>query len=65
MYGIEKNVTAGAAGRVSHRTRIPNLFLCGQSINSHGTLGVLVGSMICAAELLGMENIFKQIKSQQ
>lgn len=65
MYGIEKNITAGAAGRVSHRTRIPNLFLCGQSINSHGTLGVLVGSMICAAELLGMENIFKQIRSQQ
>ncbi|HIZ87739.1 MAG TPA: NAD(P)/FAD-dependent oxidoreductase [Candidatus Coprenecus pullistercoris] len=63
MYGIERDVRAGISGRVSHRTRIPNLFLCGQSVNSHGTLGVLVGSIMCAAELVGMDNIFKQIKS--
>lgn len=45
MYGISRDVTLGPAGRIATRTRIPNLLLAGQNINSHGILGVLVGTM--------------------
>jgi len=46
MYGIVRDVSAGASGRVQHRLRIPNLRLAGQNINSHGILGTLVGSLL-------------------
>ncbi len=53
MYGILKDVNAGPACRIPYRTRIPNLLLVGQNINSHGILGVLVGTMITCGNLLG------------
>lgn len=53
MYGIAKDVAAGPAYRISYRTRVPNLLLVGQNINSHGILGVLVGTMITCGSLLG------------
>ena len=61
MYGIAHDVQAGAGSRVSHRTRIPNLLLAGQNINSHGILGVLIGSLIACGELVGPQVLFKQI----
>ena len=53
MYGILKDVNAGPVYRIPYRTRIPNLLLVGQNINSHGILGVLVGTMITCGNLLG------------
>ena len=61
MYGIAKDVRLGAACRVPHRTRIPNLLLTGQNINSHGMLGVIVGSIVSTGEILKPETIYKQI----
>lgn len=61
MYGIAKDISIGAAGRVPHKTKIPNLLLTGQNINSHGMLGVIVGSIVTCSELLGIEEIYKQI----
>ena len=61
LYGLARDVTLGAAGRVSHRTRIPNLLLAGQNINSHGILGVLVGTLVACAELLGSKTLYSQI----
>ena len=52
MYGIAKDIGLGPAGRVPHRTKIPNLFQTGQNINSHGMQGVLVGTMVTCNELL-------------
>lgn len=63
MYGIAKDITLGAAGRVTHATRIPNLFLSGQNINSHGILGVIVGAVITCSEFIPLEKIFSDIKS--
>lgn len=57
MYGIARDLTLGAGGRVSHRTRIPNLFLTGQSTNSHGILGTLVGALLTCSALPGTERI--------
>ena len=61
MYGIAKDVSIGPAARVHHRTKIPNLLLTGQNINSHGILGVLVGTVVTCSELLTSERIFNQI----
>ena len=61
MYGIAKDIQLGPMARVHHRTRIPNLLLTGQNINSHGILGVLVGTMVTCGELLTSEEIFNQV----
>lgn len=61
MYGIAKDITLGASYRVPHKMKIPNLYLTGQNINSHGMLGVLVGTIVTCSELLGASNIYHQI----
>ena len=53
MYGIAKDVSLGAACRVPHRTKVPNLLQTGQNINSHGILGVIVGTIVTCTEILG------------
>lgn len=61
MYGVAKDITLGMAARVPHKTRIPNLLLTGQNINSHGILGVIVGTIVTCSELLTAEKIYQQI----
>lgn len=61
MYGIAKDVNMGAACRVPHRTKIPNVFQTGQNINSHGMLGVIVGTIVTCSELLTSQRIYQQI----
>lgn len=61
MYGVAKDITLGAANRVPHKTKIPNLMLTGQNINSHGMLGVLISSIVTCSELLTAETIYQQI----
>lgn len=58
IYGMAKDVSKGAGGHVSYRTRIPNLLLAGQNINSHGMLGTLVGSVIACSEIIGEQQIY-------
>ena len=57
MYGIAKDVSLGAACRVPHRTKVPNLLQTGQNINSHGILGVIVGTIVTCTEILGQVKI--------
>lgn len=61
MYGVAKDIALGAAGRIPYRTKIPNLLLAGQNVNSHGILGVLVGTIVTCSELVPAESIYKQI----
>ncbi len=63
MYGIAKDVANGAAYRVPHRTKVPNVYQTGQNINSHGMLGVLVGSIVTCSEFLSTKTIYEQIKA--
>ncbi len=65
MYGIAKDVHLGSACRVPHRTRIPNVFQTGQNINSHGMLGVLVGTIVTCSELLTAKTIYEQIQNNK
>jgi len=61
MYGIAKDISLGPAGRVPHKTKIPNLYLTGQNINSHGMLGVMVGTIVTCSEFLTAKVIYEQI----
>ena len=61
IYGLDKDVTKGVAGRVSFRTKVSNLFLVGQNINSHGMLGVLVGTMNVCTQIIGEQEVRQQI----
>lgn len=61
MYGIARDIHLGAACRVPHRTKIPNVLQTGQNINSHGILGVTVGTIVTCSELLTAERIYQQI----
>ncbi len=60
MYGLAKDVNT-SANRVSQRTKIPNVFQTGQNINSHGMLGVLVGTIVTCSEFIPTKEIYKQI----
>lgn len=62
MYGIAKDVALGAACRVPQRTRVPNVYQTGQNINSHGMLGVLVGTIVTCSEFLTAKKIYEEIK---
>ena len=61
LYGIAKDIHLGVACRVPHKTKIPNLLQTGQNINSHGMLGVIVGTIITCSELLTAPKIYQQI----
>lgn len=61
IYGLAKDVNKGIAGRVSYKTKVPNLFLVGQNINSHGMLGVLVGTMTVCSQLIGEQTVKQQM----
>lgn len=64
MYGIAKDVNMGAAYRVPQRTRVPNVYQAGQNINSHGMLGVLVGTIVTCSEFLTSKTIYEQIAKE-
>ncbi len=61
MYGCVKDISNGAAYRVPHKTKIPNVLLTGQNINSHGMLGVLIGTIMTCSEILTSSTIYEQI----
>jgi all-trans-retinol 13,14-reductase len=65
MYGILHDCTDPLQTTVSQRTKIPNLFLTGQNINTHGILGVIVSAIITSGELLGIPSILKQINEAE
>lgn len=62
MYGIIRDKNLPTQTLIAQRTKIPNLFMTGQNINSHGVLGVTIGSIITCAEFLGINHIIKQIQ---
>ena len=62
VYGILRDINSP---RILHRTRIPNLFLTGQSTNAHGIMGVIIGAIITCSEFLGYDFFGKQIKNMK
>ena len=60
-YGIARDISLGLSSHVPQRTKLPGLFLTGQNINSHGILGVLVGTVVTCSDILGTEYIYQNI----
>ncbi len=60
MYGIVRDKNFPTQTLVSERTKVPNLFLTGQNINSHGILGVTIGAMITCAAFIGLNGIINE-----
>ena len=63
MYGIIRDKNFPTQTLVSQRTKIPNLFLTGQNINSHGILGVTIGAALTCAEFLGLNKIIDEMEN--
>ena len=61
MYGISHDASRSNETRVLHRTRIPNLLLTGQNINSHGIIGTMVGAVVTCSDIVGADTILRQI----
>lgn len=64
MYGFEKDAENPLKTFISSRTKIPNLFLTGQSINMHGILGVTIGGVVTCSEILGKEYLINKINEE-
>ena len=60
VYGIEKDVNNLMLTNISHKTKIPNLFLAGQNTNIHGVHGVAAGSYSVCSYILGKEYLRKK-----
>lgn len=63
MYGVLRDKNFPTQTLVSQRTRIPNLFMTGQNINSHGILGVTIGAIITCGEFLDVNAIIRDINN--
>ena len=61
MYGIAKDVSNITGGRVSHKTKIPNLYLAGHNINSHGMLGTIVGTIVTCGEIIPQDKLYHNL----
>ncbi|NHF60552.1 NAD(P)/FAD-dependent oxidoreductase [Flavobacteriaceae bacterium TP-CH-4] len=61
MYGYVKDVANPLKSFISPRTRIPNLFFTGQSLNMHGILGVTISGVLTCSEIVGGEYLLNKI----
>ena len=61
MYGYVKDSHNPLKSIISPKTKIPNLFLTGQSINMHGILGVTIGAFVTCSEILGKEIVDQRL----
>jgi len=62
MYGVARDILSTGSGNISCKTRIPNLYLTGQSIAYHGMLGVLAGCFMTCGEILSFDKLLSQLK---
>ena len=62
MYGTERDYRRAFESYISHKTKIPNLFLTGQNLNLHGMLGVSLSSLITAGEFVGLKKLLKEVR---
>lgn len=65
MYGIVRDKNFPTQTLISQRTKIPNFFMTGQNINSHGILGVTIGAILTCAEFLGLNTVIDKFAEEE
>jgi phytoene dehydrogenase-like protein len=60
-HGIIKDYKCPQVSFVSTRTKLGNLYLTGQNLNVHGTLGVTLTASITCSQFLGQEYLAKKV----
>ncbi len=60
-YGILKDCKDPLRSIILPRTKIPNLFFTGQSLNIHGILGTTTSAFITCSEFIGFQNLVNKI----
>lgn len=63
MYGTQKDYNNPLQTVISPRTRIPNLFLTGQSLNLHGILGTSLSAVLTCSLLLNDDTLVDKIRN--
>ncbi len=61
MYGTLRDYKDPMASYIFTRTKIPNLYFTGQNINLHGMLGVSISALLTCGEILGIDEIMKEV----
>lgn len=61
MYGVVKDHNNPLGTMLSHKTKVPNLFLTGQNLNTHGILGVTVSAVKTCGEFVGQGYLLRKI----
>ncbi len=62
IYGLMKDSNNVLRTFVSHKTKVPNLWLAGQSILLNGMIGSAMSAVITCGEILGLEELINNIK---
>ena len=62
MYGLMKDYNNPLHSYFTPKTKVPNLLLTGQNTVLHGVVGVTIGSVLTAGELVGLKYLFSKIK---
>ena len=63
MYGIRKDVNNILASQINAKTKIPNVYLTGQSLIFHGILGTSIGALVTCFNFIDQENLVNKIKA--
>lgn len=61
MYGFVKDANNPMKSFLSPKTKLPNLYFTGQSLNMHGMLGVTISGVVTCSEILGREYLLNKI----
>jgi all-trans-retinol 13,14-reductase len=64
MYGYEKDSENPMKTFISPKTKVPNLFLTGQSVNMHGILGVTIGAISTCSHIIGRDQLVTNIQKE-
>lgn len=63
LYGIRRIANVAQTSFIHHRTRIPGLYMAGQSTHTHGAVGVAIGAVATCGEILGMDYLLSKIRN--
>jgi all-trans-retinol 13,14-reductase len=65
MYGIIKDCNDPLGTFLSPKTRVPNLFLTGQNIGTHGLLGVIMTAFQTCASFMDINKLIREIRDYE